>query len=198
MGQFLIGSASWIFLVRILSIFGSDALAGYTIAIRVVIFTILPSWGLSNAAATLVGQNLGAGQADRAEKSVWKAAKYNMIFLASVSIIFFLMAETIIKLFTGEPLVIYYGSQCLQYVCLGYIFYAYGMVITQSFNGAGDTRTPTIINLFCFWMMQIPLAYILSVWLDLGPKGAFMAIAISESCLALISIAIFRRGTWKW
>lgn len=197
MGQFLIGSASWIFLVRIISIFGSDALAGYTIAIRVVIFTILPSWGLSNAAATLVGQNLGAGQPERAEQSVWKAAKYNMIFLASVSVIFFIMAESIIRLFTPEPQVIYYGRLCLQYVCLGYIFYAYGMVISQSFNGAGDTKTPTIINLICFWLMQIPLAYILSVWLNLGPQGAFMAIAISESCLALISIYIFRKGKWK-
>ncbi|CAN5577700.1 MATE family efflux transporter [soil metagenome] len=197
MGQFLIGSASWIFLVRIISIFGSDALAGYTIAIRVVIFTILPSWGLSNAAATLVGQNLGAGEPERAEQSVWKAAKYNMIFLTSVSIIFFIMAESIIRLFTQELQVIYYGRLCLQYVCLGYVFYAYGMVISQAFNGAGDTKTPTIINLICFWMMQIPLAYILSVWLKLGPQGAFMAIAISESFLALISIAIFKRGKWK-
>jgi putative MATE family efflux protein len=197
MGQFLISSASWIFLIRIISEFGSDALAGYTVAIRVIIFTILPSLGLANAAATLVGQNLGAGQPDRAEKSVWRAAFYNMLFLTAVSVILFVFAENIIHIFSDKDSVVDYGKQCLRYICVGYIFAAYGMVISQSFNGAGDTRTPTFINLFCEWILQIPLAYLLAVYLGLGPTGVFIAIAISFSVLAVISIILFRRGNWK-
>lgn len=196
-GQFLIASASWIFLVRIISMFGSEALAGYTIAIRVVIFAIMPAWGMANAAATLVGQNLGAGFPDRAERSVWRTAFFNMLFLGSLGILFLLTAETVISLFTHDPGIIMYGKQCLQYVCLGYIFYAYGMVISSSFNGAGDTKTPTILNLFGFWAIQIPFAYFMAVHLNMGPKGVFMAIAVAESLLATAAILVFRRGNWK-
>jgi len=196
-GQFIIASASWIFLVRIVSDFGSTALAGYTIAIRVVIFTILPAWGMANASATLVGQNLGAGQPDRAEKSAWQTAFFNMIFLGSVSVLFWLLAKPIISLFTTDPDVVEGGVQCLRIVCLGYVFYAYSMVIAQSFNGAGDTRTPTIINFFGFWMLQIPMAYVLAKGLEMGPAGVYAAIAIAESAIAVAGILIFRRGKWK-
>lgn len=195
--QMLIASASWIFLVRIISYFGKDAVAGYTIAIRVVIFTILPAWGMANAAAALVGQNLGAQQPERAEKSVWRAAFLNMIFLGVVGVFFLALAPVIIRLFTQEAEVIVYGVQCLRLVSLGYIFYAYGMVITQSFNGAGDTRTPTLINLFALWMFQVPLAYSLAILLKWGPQGVFWAIAIAESMMAVAGVLLFRRGTWK-
>ena len=196
-GQFIIASASWIFLIRIISTFGSEALAGYTIAIRVIIFAILPAWGMANAAATLVGQNLGAGQPDRAEKSVWRTGFFNMIFLAFITVIFFTLASPIIEVFTTDPGVLTNAIQCLQIVSLGYVFYAYGMVVAQSFNGAGDTRTPTILNFFAFWMFQIPLAYALAIGLDFGPKGTYIAIVIAESALAIVSIMIFRRGKWK-
>ena len=196
-GQFLIASASWIFLVRILSRFGNDAIAGYTIAIRILIFALMPSWGMSNAAATLVGQNLGAQQPERAEQSVWRTAFFNMIFLGSVGIISIVFAEEILGFFTTDPRVIFFGEECIFYVCLGYIFYAYGMVISQSFNGAGDTITPTVLNFFGFWCFQIPLAYTLAVLLDVGPKGVFMSIAIAESAMAVVGILLFRRGKWK-
>lgn len=195
--QFLIASASWIFLVRIISQFGSDALAGYTIAIRVIIFTIMPAWGMANAAATLVGQNLGANQPERAEKSVWKSAYFNTIFLITVAIVFFICAPWIITQFNSEPTVLQYGIDCLRFVCFGYLFYGYGMVLSQAFNGAGDTRTPTILNLFGFWLFQIPLAYILAILFEWGPRGVFSAIAIAESAIALVAIILFRRGTWK-
>lgn len=195
--QFLIASASWIFLVRIISQFGSDALAGYTIAIRVIIFTIMPAWGMANAAATLVGQNLGANQPERAEKSVWKSAYFNTIFLITVAIVFFICAPWIITQFNSEPTVLQYGIDCLRFVCFGYLFYGYGMVLSQAFNGAGDTRTPTILNLFGFWLFQIPLAYILAISFEWGPRGVFSAIAIAESAIALVAIILFRRGTWK-
>lgn len=196
-GQFLIASASWVFLVKIISHFGSDALAGYTIGIRIIIFAILPAWGMANAAATLVGQNLGAQQPERAEKSVWRTAYFNMLFLAGITILFFFSAHQLVGFFTQEKEVIPFAVECLQYVCLGYIFYAYGMVISQSFNGAGDTRTPTILNIFGFWMVQIPLAYSLAVLLTLGPKGVYMAIAIAESLMAITGIILFKRGKWK-
>jgi putative MATE family efflux protein len=196
-GQFLIASASWIFLVRIVSYFGSAALAGYTIAIRVIVFAILPAWGMANASATLVGQNLGAGQPDRAEQSVWRTGFFNMIFLAVITIVFFTMARPIVELFTTDSEVTANAIQCLQIVSLGYIFYAYGMVVAQSFNGAGDTRTPTILNFFAFWMFQIPLAYVLAIVLEYGPKGTYLAIVIAESVLAIVSILIFRQGRWK-
>lgn len=195
--QFLINSASWIFLFRIMAKFGEEAMAGYTIAIRVIIFTILPAFGVANAAATLVGQNLGADQPDRAERSVWRAGLYNMIFLGTVSVIFFVFAGPIIRIFTPEPEVIHYGILCLRYVCLGYIFYAYGMVLIQSFNGAGDTVTPTVLNIFGFWLFQIPLAYVLAITLDYGPTGVFLAIAAAESLIAVIAMILFKRGKWK-
>ena len=196
-GQFLIGSASWIFLVRIVSDFGSAALAGYTIGIRVIVFAILPAWGMANASATLVGQNLGAGHPDRAEKSVWRAAFINMVFLAIVTILFFSLAGPILRLFTSDEMVLSNGIECLQIVSLGYIFYAYGMVINQSFNGAGDTRTPTLISFFGFWVFQIPLAYTLAKWLDVGTVGVYSAISIAESLMAIVGIIIFRQGKWK-
>jgi putative MATE family efflux protein len=197
MGQFLLHSASWIFMVRLLSIFGSAAVAGYTIAIRVVIFTILPSWGLANAAATMVGQNLGAKQPDRAERAVWMAAGYNMIFLTTVSVFFFAFAPGIIGIFSKDPNVLANGVRCLRVICLGYVFFAYGMVIGQAFNGAGDTRTPTIMNAFCFWVFQIPLGYLLARTFGFGPTGVFIAQSSSFSLVAIVSIIIFRRGKWK-
>jgi putative MATE family efflux protein len=196
-GQFIIASASWIFLVRIVSTFGSEALAGYTIAIRVIVFAILPAWGMANAAATLVGQNLGAGQPERAEQSVWRTGFFNMIFMAFITVTFMTMARPIVELFTTEAIVLANATQCLQIVAIGYIFYAYGMVVAQSFNGAGDTRTPTILNFFAFWMFQIPLAYLLAITLNMGPKGVYVAIVVAESVLAVVGIFIFRKGKWK-
>ena len=196
-GQFLIQSASWIFLIRILSTFGDDVVAGYTIAIRIIVFTILPSWGMSNAAATLVGQNLGAGKPERAETSVWRTAFFNMLFLLLVGIVFAVFAENFIGIFTNEPKVVEVGVLCLQIVCLGYIFFGYGMVIGQSLNGAGDTLSPTIMNFVCFWLIEIPLAYFLAKNLVWGPLGVFASIAISESVLAVVAIFVFRRGRWK-
>jgi putative MATE family efflux protein len=197
MMQFIIGSASWIFLVRIMSDFGSAAVAGYTIAIRLIVFAILPAWGMANASATLVGQNLGAQQPDRAEKSVWRSAFLNMIFLATVGVFFIAFAKPILGFFTADPEVLHHGIRCLQIVCLGYGFYAYGMVISQSFNGAGDTKTPTIINVVGFWLFQIPLAYMLAVVLEIGSPGVYAAISIAESAMAVAAILIFRKGKWK-
>ncbi len=196
-GQHLLTSASWIFIARIINEFGAEAFAGYTYGFRVIMFTILPSWGVAMAAATLVGQNLGAKQPERAEKSVWIAAFYNMIFLGIISVIFLLAAEPVMRIFSENPDVISNGAMCLQIVCLGYIFYAYEMVIGQSFNGAGDTVTPTILNFICFWIIQIPLAYYLAKVVGLGPKGVYITIAISSSILALLAIWIFRKGKWK-
>ena len=196
-GQFLIGTSSWMFLMRIMSEFGSDVLAGYTIAIRVMLFTLMPSWGMSNAAATLVGQNLGAEQPDRAEQSVWKTGKYNAIFMALVSIIYLVFAKQIILLFSQEPEVVKYGALCLQVIAAGYVFYAYGMVIIQSFNGAGDTKTPTYINFICFWLFQLPLAYVVALKWNAGPEGVFWAITVAEILIAVIGIIWFRKGKWK-
>jgi putative MATE family efflux protein len=195
--QNLIGMASWIGLVRILATFGSEALAGYTIAVRLIIFALLPSWGLSNAAATMVGQSLGAGKPDRAERAVWQAGAYNGRFLVVVGIIYFLGAPLILRAFTDDPAVTRYAVHCLRIVALGYPLYAYGMVLTQSFNGAGDTWTPTWINLFCFWIFEIPLAWGLAELAGLGPYGVFWAIMAAFSLLAIASAVIFRRGRWK-
>ena len=196
-GQFIIASASWIFLMRIIAHFGSVALAGYTIAIRVIVFTILPAWGMANAAATMVGQNLGAKQPERAEKSVWRAGFFNMIFMLTVMIIFLLFSKAIVSFFTDQDEVILYAAECLTIISLGYIFYSYGMIIAQSFNGAGDTGTPTILNFFAFWCIQIPLAYVLSITFDFGPPGIFSSIVISETLLTIAGIIIFKRGKWK-
>lgn len=196
-GQFLIATASWIFLVRIINHFGSDAVAGYTIAIRIIIFTILPSWGLANAVATLVGQNLGAKDPERAEKTVWMAGKYNMLFLLGISIIFFFSADFFISLFSQNPIVMSHGSSALQILCVSYIFFAYQMIIGQAFNGAGDTRTPTIMNFIACWLIQIPLAYFLAIQIEMGTSGVYWAIAISSTILALMGIYLFRLGKWK-
>jgi putative MATE family efflux protein len=195
--QFAIAHTSWIGLVRIISIFGAAALAGYTIAIRIVIFAILPSWGLSNAAATLVGQNLGAGHPERAEKAVWRTGLYNVIFLGSVGAVFVIFAEPIIRLFTQDPAVVPLGAACLRIVSYGNLGYAYFMVMMQAFNGAGDTITPTIVNFFGFWLFEIPLAYWLAIHLKMRSNGAFAAIAIAEGTMAVASAILFRQGRWK-
>lgn len=195
--QVFIGMASWIGLTRILSSFGSDALAGYTIGMRVILFALLPSWGMSNAAATMVGQALGAGKPERAERAVWLAGFYNMCFLGVVGLVFVVFAGTIIGVFTSDPMVVPYGTDCLRIVACGFLFYAYGMVLTQSFNGAGDTLTPTIINLFVFWLWEIPLAYLLAFTFNFGPRGVFLAMTIAFSTLAVTSAVVFRRGRWK-
>jgi putative MATE family efflux protein len=195
--QVFIGMASWIGLIRILSSFGSNVLAGYTIGIRVILFALLPSWGMSNAAATMVGQSLGARKPERAERAVWRASFYNMCFLGIIGLFFVIFAGTIVRLFTPDPAVQPYGIDCLRIVACGFLFYAYGMVLTQSFNGAGDTTTPTIINLFVFWLWEIPLAYVLAIHFGLGPRGVFLAITIAFSTLAVVSALVFRRGRWK-
>ena len=196
-GQFLIATASWVILMKIVAPFGSAAIAGYTIAIRVIDLTFLPAWGMSNAASTLVGQNLGAGKPERAEQSVWKTAQYSTVFLVAVAIPFIIFAEQLIGIFSNDPTVIAYGSDCLRYISYGYGFFAMSMVLTQSFNGAGDTMTPTVINLFCFWMLQIPLAYFLAMVLNVGPQGVFISITVAESLVAIIAYVIFRKGRWK-
>ncbi len=196
-GQFIIQSASWIFLMRIISHFGSEALAGYTIAIRVIVFTILPAWGMANAAATMVGQNLGALQLERAEKSVWRTGQFNMVFMGIVMIVFLLFANSIVSFFTNEQQVLIYATECLRIVSLGYIFFAFGMIIVQSFNGAGDTRTPTILNLFIFWLLQIPLAWILAMQFKMGPEGVYWAVVISETVLTIAGYILFKKGRWK-
>jgi putative MATE family efflux protein len=195
--QFAIAHTSWIGLVRIVSIFGAAALAGYTIAIRIVIFVILPSWGLSNAAATLVGQNLGAGHPERAEKAVWRTGFYNVIFLGAVGLVFIFFPEPIVRLFTHDPAVVPLGAACLRIVSYGNLGYAYFMVMMQAFNGAGDTITPTIVNFFGFWLFEIPLAYWLAIPLHMHSNGAFAAIAIAESSMAAASAVLFKQGRWK-
>jgi putative MATE family efflux protein len=195
--QFAIAHTSWIGLVRIVSNFGAAALAGYTIGIRVVIFVILPSWGLSNAAATLVGQNLGAGKPDRAETAVWRTGLYNVIFLGSVGLFFIFFAEPVVRLFTHDAEVIPLGAACLRIVSYGNLGYAYFMVMMQAFNGAGDTITPTIVNFFGFWLLEIPLAYFLALKLGMHSNGVFASIAIAESAMAAASAVLFRQGKWK-
>ena len=194
--QFLISQASWIGLVRIVSLFGAPALAAYTIGIRIVIFAILPSWGLSNAAATLVGQNLGAGHVDRARKAVWRTGLWNMLFLGSVGVVFIVFAPWIIGLFTQDPAVTGTAIQCLRIFSCGNIAFAYGMVMLQAFNGAGDTLTPTYVNLFGFWVVEIPLAWWLAMHTSMRVNGVFISVVVAQSIIVLISIVLFRQGRW--
>jgi len=195
--QFAIAHTSWIGLVRIISVFGSAALAGYTIAIRILIFVIMPSWGLSNAAATLVGQNLGARQPERAQISVWRTGFYNMLFLGGVGISFLIYATPVIRLFTNDPEVVPLAASCLRILSYGNIGYAYGMVMLQAFNGAGDTVTPTIVNFFGFWLLEIPLAYFLALRAGWQAKGVYISIVVAECSIALAGVLLFRRGKWK-
>jgi MATE family, multidrug efflux pump len=195
--QSLINMTSWIGLVRILSTFGEFAVAGYTVGMRIIMFALLPAWGLSNAASTLVGQNLGAGKPERAEESVWMTCRYNFIFLGLIGLLLIIFTKQVLSIFTKDPSVLPFGIECLRIVSYGFVFYAYGMVLTNSFNGAGDTATPTRINLLCFWMWEIPLGWFLAKHLQMGPKGVFWAITIAFSTVAVLSAAIFRRGTWK-
>ena len=195
--QILIDTSSYIGLVRVIATFGSDALAGYTIGIRTVMFAMMPAWGLGNAAATMVGQALGAGKPDRAEQAVWTAANYNALVLAVVSATFVAFAPQIVALYTSDPGVELYATACLRIVSMGFVFFAYGLVLTQAFNGAGDTWTPTWINLGCFWFWQIPLAWLLAIHLGMGPQGVFIAMTVAFSTLAIISGVIFRQGRWK-
>ena len=195
--QFFIASCSWIFLGRIVAEFHSEAVSGHTIAIRIIVFAILPAWGMANAAATLVGQNLGAGKPERAEKSVWRAGFLNCIFLGFISIVFITFAPWIIGWFSKDQAIIDYGVQSLRYIAIGYIFYAYGMVIPQAFNGAGDTITPTLMNFCGFWCLQIPLAYLLAITFNWGPVGVFVAIPIAETAIAIAGIWLFKKGKWK-
>ena len=194
--QFAIANASWIGLVRIISMFGSAAVAGYTVSIRIVVFFILPAWGLSNAAATLVGQNLGAGHPERARQAVWRTGLYNMAFLGIVGIFFIVFATPIVRLFVNDPAVVPIAAMALRTISCGNIGYAYGMVMLQAFNGAGDTLTPTIVNFFGFWVLELPLAWGLSVGLHLRSEGAFLSIVIAECAIAGASILLFRRGRW--
>ncbi|MBN1238264.1 MAG: MATE family efflux transporter [Gammaproteobacteria bacterium] len=195
--QFAIATSSYIVLMRIVSDYGSAAIAGYTIAIRIVMFTLLPAWGLSNAAATLVGQNLGAGQPQRAEDSVRSAARYNLMFLLAIAAVFIVFARPLVGIFSTEPDVLANGAACLRIISYGYGFYAVGMIAVQAFNGAGDTSTPTWVNLIFFWLLQLPLASWLAGGAGLGPRGVFWAIAISESLMAVAAVLLFRRGRWK-
>jgi len=196
-GQFLIATTSWVGLYRIMTTFGDNVVAGYTVAIRIIIFSLLPAWGLSNAASTLVGQNLGAKRADRAEKSVWTISLANMIFLFVIGVVFYFGSNHIVGIITPIEEIREVGISCLKILSLGYVFYALGMVTLQAFNGAGDTYTPTLLNFICFWMIEIPLAYIISVQIGMDEKGVFLAIVIAESCLGILGLISFKRGKWK-
>jgi len=195
--QYFIGMASWVTLIRINAMFGSAAVAGYSLAIRIILFALMPSWGFASAAATLVGQNLGARRPDRSERAVWLAGGYNMAFLTTVGIVFFTSARYLVGLFTSDPHVLAIAVECLQLVSLGYPCYAWGMLMEQAFNGAGDTLTPTWINFFCYWMFQIPLAWCLSHVAGMGPRGVYLAICGAETVVAVVSMVLFRRGRWK-
>jgi len=195
--QFLINSASWILMTRLIAKFEDTAVAGYQVSIRILLFFLLPAWGMSNAAATLVGQNLGAKLPERAEQSVLTAAKYNALFMLGVTLIFLLGAGPIVNFINPDPAVEKVAIRSLHIISLGYVFYGVGMVLTNAFNGAGDTRTPTIINLFCFWAFQIPLAWVLAISAGLGPTGVFLAIVVAETTITIVSFVLFRRGKWK-
>ncbi|HEX8069085.1 MAG TPA: MATE family efflux transporter [Pyrinomonadaceae bacterium] len=195
--QVFIGMASWIGLIRLIATFGDTALAGYVIGIRVILFALFPAWGVSNAAATMVGQALGAGKPDRAERAVWRAGFYNVCVLGTVGLLFVLFAHPIARVFTHDPAVLAHATDCLRIIACGFLFYGYGMVLTQSFNGAGDTWTPTWLNLCVFWLWEIPLAYVLAKVVGLGPRGVFIAVTTAFSTLAVASALLFRRGRWK-
>ena len=196
-GQFLISTSSWIAIMRIVAMYGSAPIAAYTIGLRLIEFALLPAWGLGNAAATLVGQNLGAEKPDRAERSVWRASKYNAIFMAAIGIMMIVLAPQIVSLFSTEPEVIRYGTSCLRILGVGYPMYAVGMIIIQALNGAGDTTTPSVMNFICFWLLQIPLAYWLATTAGFGPNGVFLAIVIAESILTVMAVVVFRKGKWR-
>lgn len=196
-GQFIIQTSSWIGLVRIASAFGSEVVAGYTVAVRIFVFTLLPAWGLSNAAATLVGQNLGAGKPERAERSVWITGWINMTFLGVVSLGYIFLNERLMRIFTTDPNVVTAGAECMRIVAYGYLVFAWGQVMPQAFNGAGDTMTPTKINFFCFWLLEIPLAWFLALHLALGQKGVWWSIVAAELAAGVAGIVLFRRGGWK-
>jgi putative MATE family efflux protein len=195
--QNFIGTASYMGLVRIISAFGSAAIAGNTIGIRIFLFALLPSWGISNAAVTLVGQNLGAGHPGRAEDSAWKICLYNTVCLVSIGLVFLLFAPLIVSAFTAEAGVATYAVRCLRIVSVGFLFYGYGMALTAAFNGAGDTRTPTLINLVSLWLFEIPLAWVLANRLGFGPSGAFIALTSGFTMMCFLSVWIFRKGAWK-
>ena len=196
-GQFLISSASWIVLMIIISKFGTDTVNGYGLSIRIIMFTILPAWGISNAAATLMGQNLGAKLPDRAATSVWRSAYFNAIFLLVIAIFYYIWAEPLISIFNDNEVVIEAGVLSLRIFSIGYVFFGFGMVLNQSFGGAGDTRTPTILNFVCFWMVEIPLAYALVYHFETGPEGVYWSILVAELLLVILAIYIFRQGKWK-
>ncbi len=196
-GQFLFSTTSWVGLYRIMTEFGDNVVAGYTIAIRIIIFSLLPAWGLSNAASTLVGQNLGAKRPDRAERAVWIIALVNVTFLFIVGIVFYFASSRLVGLISPDYQIQKIGITCLKILCFGYVFYALGMVMSQSFNGAGDTFTPTLLNFICFWLVEIPLAYFMAIEMNLGEKGVFVAIVLAESLLGMLGVIIFRRGKWK-
>jgi Na+-driven multidrug efflux pump len=185
------------FLAKLVAKAGTEATSGYFTAVRICMFTLLPAWGIANAAATLTGQNLGARQPERAEKSVWRSAFLALCFFVLVALVFFFFGETLMRFFTSDEIAVKEGKLCLHILAVGYIFFAYGMVLSQAFNGAGDTRTPTYINLFVFWALQIPMAYLLSTYLGWGTRGVYIAIAVCESVLAVLSIFIFKKGKWK-
>ena len=195
--QVLVGSLSWIVLIRLMAGFGSAAMAGYTIAVRMVMFALLPAWGLGNAAATMVGQALGARDPDRAERAVWTAARYNVAFLGVMGLVFVLLTRPIVAAFTSDPEVARVAVDGLRNLAFGFPLFAFGMTLTQSFNGAGDTGTPTRINVGVFWLFELPLAWVLARHTSLGFFGIFLAITISYSMLAAVSTILFRRGTWK-
>jgi putative MATE family efflux protein len=195
--QFLIATASWTGLVRLCATFGTIPVAGYTVAIKIFMFVILPSWGLSNSAATLVGQNLGAGKPERAEKAVYQTGRYTTWYMGSIAIVFLLFAHSLAAFFTPDPAVQAVATDCLRFISVGNICYAWGMVLVQAFNGAGDTRTPSMINFFCYWCFQIPLAWTLAVGLHWGPLGVFAAIPSAETATTIASLVLFRRGAWK-
>ncbi|HNI87937.1 MAG TPA: MATE family efflux transporter, partial [Leptospiraceae bacterium] len=196
-GQMIVASTSWIFLMSILAKVGSEAVAGSTITIRIMMFTLMPAWGMSNAAATLVGQNLGAGNAKRAESAVWKIGFYNMIFLLFVSILYYTNSKELIRIFSDNPVVIQIGSEWLQILSYSYLIYGWWMVSAQAFNGAGDTKTPTYINLIFFWCIQIPLCYYLALFLEWKYTGVFWGVFISETSVGIFTLWLFSRGSWK-